>query len=254
VVGKDNKRLFVNLKQGKDSFHRMYFAYEPGENRQDSPFQQTGTANILGGDIGFIKYGRYGPRNLEPVVIGGEQESLSFDFTEQGISVSYALNDLKGENIKPQEDLTTPEHRHSTNLYLVYNNSGQLETLSSKGRLGKRGFIGHILLGDANLSPMFNKIEELKSFAAKVAPLTNDAKTWGTIKYGDGRFQLTLHDEEERPEYVVDLPEHVDTQLIADETRASILHKDPLAPTEVDDYWRFANFAELTGVKVRPAD
>jgi hypothetical protein len=232
----------------------MYFAYEPGEDRQDSPFQQTGTANVLKGDIGFIKYGRWGSRSFEPLVIGGEQEALSFLFKEDGITVSYALSDFKGGNIKPKEDLATPEPRHSTNLFLRYNTSGQLETFASKGRLGKKGFVGQFLLDSGpKTDQMFTNLGDLKAFADKdEASLMHNDKVWGTISYEDGLFQLTLHDEEERPEYVVEIPEHVNTQLITDETRATILHKNPTAPTEVDDYWRFANFAELTGVKVRP--
>ena len=240
-VALDESRLFVHHKAdwyGNEIEHdRSYFAYNPtAEN-----FEEIANCNIqtkLFNKVEFSKVGRISGRYDKEI------DSLIVYFDSETPSLSYSITIFSGEPVEEGRP-------KKTEIYQQFDYN-QISWLQIDGPLADTDEEGN--------EPLFETPEEIEELAQKASleggfKLENeDGETWAVVTYKPAQriFEIVFNDSQGQPAYLTTIPRDVDTQHVVDETSAKMLFENPESPTDIDEYWKRANFGELLGIKIEP--
>ena len=266
----DREKLFdvTEVKPSSDlppTILRRYWGYQPGE--QDLfPFSINANAIISddGKRLSLSKTGR--PSTTE---IGGrsEFERINLEKTEKGYTLSYALGNIKGEELKAQGQIVPGDY---SVVMCGYSESGGLDYIEPLHRDMERDS-GKPSIYDTR-GGIFRDIESFKEFARTNGEINEEsyklkvrfienARYYSKTNERVGIFEIIMFDKSGNPEYKLVVPEKVDIDGISAELGAEQLLKDPYQPSEGvpgksigDIDWKNKSFPDITGIKLTPID
>ena len=260
TIDVDESRLFINVRTLRGGQivenQRDYFRYDPTSEGFEKASACVVSKLSFDKVISFSKDRRLVRTPFFRDTESEKLEFLAFDVIKKGEipGVNYELNFFSGEKVEEvgstADQQSTAFTTQETNFSPSYNNN-QLTGLEIHSPLDESSKL------DDPLAQSLEEVEELVSLASTENgyELVNEAnQVWARISYKDGEqaFVIEFYDSKGHSAYLVELPRVIDTQMIIDETRAKILYDNPELPSEVDEYWKKADFSNLLGIKVEP--
>ena len=236
---------------------RRHWGYHPGE-RDVLPFSINSNAMIFddGKQLELSKTGR--PSITDS---GGrsEFERITLEKTEEGYTLSYAIGNIKGEELKAQGQEEPGDY---SVVMCGYSESGGLDYIEPLHRDMERDPSKPSIFDTRG--GIFRDIESFKAFARTNGEIKEENYRL-RVRFNEskniGIFEIIMFDKSGSPEYKLVVPEKVGIDNILVELGAEQLLEDPYQPSEGvpeksigDIDWRYKNFSDLTGIRLNPID
>ncbi len=249
VTDLDKSKYYANITQIPRGYEdgrgkrqtRLYGIYHPNEEVR---YHESGTgffdmqsrAEIETGwrydpaSVRFTKYGRNSVGHLNPnwedmvdPTVHRESETLGYrqDYSDKYAEgrFGYSYYNIKGSEV---------------GFYVGFDMNGDLKGLGATHPQGEQ-----------EESYNYEAIQEIKT------SVQSDGKL--SFSQPDGKYHFVLANKKGEKQYIIKIPESMDVYRVEDETEVRQFLDDPNRPPEADDIWRSANFTQLLGIEIEPA-
>ena len=236
---------------------RRHWGYHPGE-RDVLPFSINSNA-MISDDGKQLELSKTGRPSITDSGGRSEFERITLEKTEEGYTLSYAIGNIKGEELKAQGQEEPGDY---SVVMCGYSESGGLDYIEPLHRDMERDPSKPSIFDTRG--GIFRDIESFKAFARTNGEIKEENYRL-RVRFNEskniGIFEITMFDKSGSPEYKLVVPEKVGTDNILVELGAEQLLVDPYQPSEGvpeksigDIDWRYKNFSDLTGIRLNPID